>query len=306
MRLGYLALAYPAPPEEGHQPALRLHLPVQEGPWGRQGQGAGAVPTGHQPPAGSPAAPAQPDATGLDRLLPLRRVARHLPIPARVHLAAGHRVAATQTPPEQLEGSAPPPLPQTVVARRRGSDAVRPREGTDDPLPLPGRSDSLPMAQHGVRSTTPTGLVERPLLGNGHDGCGGRSGETGWSQGWHRAPDRPYLLGLKGTMSEAELHVLAGRLQGAKRAAAERGELRFPLPVGYVYDDEGATVIDPDQEVQAAVGDVFAAFKGRRFPLRAYGGVWAGQLRWGRLTHSRVLGILANPAYAGTYVFGRY
>src|SRR6266566_4616304 len=45
------------------------------------------------------------------------------------------------------------------------------------------------------------------------------------------------LLGLKGTMSEAELHLLAGRLQGAKRAAAERGELRFPLPVGYVYDD---------------------------------------------------------------------
>ncbi len=127
------------------------------------------------------------------------------------------------------------------------------------------------------------------------------------------------LLGLKGTMSEAELHFLAGRLQGAKRAAAERGELRFPLPVGLVYDDEGATVIDPDGEVQAAVTDVFAAFraggsayqvvaafKGRRFPLRAYGGVWAGQLRWGRLTHGRVLGILANPSYAGTYVFGRY
>jgi DNA invertase Pin-like site-specific DNA recombinase len=127
------------------------------------------------------------------------------------------------------------------------------------------------------------------------------------------------LLGLKGTMSEAELHLLAGRLQGAKRAAAERGELRFPLPVGFIYDDDGNTVIDPDAEVQAAVADVFAAFraggsayqvvaafKGRRFPLRAYGGVCAGQLRWGRLTHSRVLGMLANPAYAGTYVFGRY
>ncbi len=48
------------------------------------------------------------------------------------------------------------------------------------------------------------------------------------------------------------------------------------------------------------------AFKGRRFPLRAYGGVWAGQLRWGRLTHARVLGVLSNPSYAGTYVFGRY
>ena len=127
------------------------------------------------------------------------------------------------------------------------------------------------------------------------------------------------LLGLKGTMSEAELHFLVGRLNGAKQAAAQRGELRFPLPVGFVYDDDGKTVIDPDAEVAAAVTDVFAAFrsggsayqvvaafKGRRFPLRAYGGVWAGQLRWGRLTHARVLSILANPSYAGTYVYGRY
>ena len=44
----------------------------------------------------------------------------------------------------------------------------------------------------------------------------------------------------------------------------------------------------------------------RRFPLRAYGGAWAGQLRWGKLTHARVLGILKNPCYAGAYVFGRY
>lgn len=127
------------------------------------------------------------------------------------------------------------------------------------------------------------------------------------------------LLGLKGTMSEAELHILAGRLQGAKRAAAARGELRFPLPVGYVRDEDGATVVDPDEEVRTAVADVFAAyqatgsaygvvgvFSGRRFPRRAYGGAWAGELRWGRLTHSRVVGILSNPAYAGTYVYGRY
>jgi DNA invertase Pin-like site-specific DNA recombinase len=87
------------------------------------------------------------------------------------------------------------------------------------------------------------------------------------------------LLGLKGTMSEAELHLLAGRLQGAKRAAAARGELRTPLPVGYLHDEDGATVIDPDEEVATAVADVFAAFtaagsaygvvaafSGRRFP----------------------------------------
>jgi DNA invertase Pin-like site-specific DNA recombinase len=127
------------------------------------------------------------------------------------------------------------------------------------------------------------------------------------------------LLGLKGTMSEAELHLLAGRLQGAKRAAAARGELRVPLPVGFVYDDDGKAIIDPDEEVAAAIRDVFAAFvqtgsaygvvgvfADRRFPKRAYGGAWSGQLRWGRLTHSRVIGILSNPCYAGAYVFGRH
>ena len=127
------------------------------------------------------------------------------------------------------------------------------------------------------------------------------------------------FLGFKGTMGEMELHVMAQRLQANKRAAAGRGELRTPLPVGLVHDDAGDIVIDPDAEVQAAIRDVFAAFTacgsaygvvaafaGRRFPLRAYGGAWAGQLRWGKLTHARVLGILKNPGYAGAYVFGRY
>ena len=127
------------------------------------------------------------------------------------------------------------------------------------------------------------------------------------------------LLGLKGTMGEMELHVMAQRLQADKRAAAERGELRTPLPVGYVHDEAGEVVIDPDAEVEAAIADLFAAFAacgsaygvvaafaGRRFPLRAYGGAWAGQLRWGKLTHARVLGVLKNPGYAGAYVHGRY
>ncbi len=127
------------------------------------------------------------------------------------------------------------------------------------------------------------------------------------------------LLGLKGTMSEAELHILAGRLQGARLAAAQRGELRVPLPTGYVHDDDGRVVFDHDEEVRAAVAGVFVsfdatgsacavvgAFAGRRFPKRVYGGVWAGEIRWGRLTHSRVLDLLANPVYAGAYVFGRY
>jgi DNA invertase Pin-like site-specific DNA recombinase len=127
------------------------------------------------------------------------------------------------------------------------------------------------------------------------------------------------LLGFKGTMGEMELHVMAQRLQANKRAAAGRGELRTPLPVGYVHDDAGDIVTDPDAGVQAAIADVFAAFaacgsaygvvavfKDRRFPLRAYGGAWAGQLRWGKLTHARVLGVLKNPCYAGAYVHGRY
>ncbi len=127
------------------------------------------------------------------------------------------------------------------------------------------------------------------------------------------------LLGFKGTMGEMELHVMAQRLHANKRAAAERGELRTPLPVGYVHDEAGDVVIDPDAEVQAAIADVFAtftacgsaygvvaAFAGRRFPLRAYGGAWAGQLRWAKLTHARVLGVLKNPCYAGAYVHGRY
>ena len=127
------------------------------------------------------------------------------------------------------------------------------------------------------------------------------------------------VLGLKSTMSQAELHIMAGRLQAAKLAAAERGELRAPLPVGLVYDDDGMVVIDPDAEVRAAVADVFAcfaaagsaygvvaAFAGRKFPQRAYGGAWAGQLRWGPLTHHRVLQVLKNPAYAGAYVHGRH
>ena len=127
------------------------------------------------------------------------------------------------------------------------------------------------------------------------------------------------LLGFKGTMGEMELHVMAQRLHANKRAAAERGELRTPRPAGFIHDEAGDIVIDPDAEVQAAIADVFAtftacgpaygvvaAFKGRRFPLRAYGGAWAGQLRWGKLTHARVLGVLKNPCYAGAYVHGRY
>jgi DNA invertase Pin-like site-specific DNA recombinase/predicted DNA-binding transcriptional regulator AlpA len=122
------------------------------------------------------------------------------------------------------------------------------------------------------------------------------------------------LLGLKNQMAEAELHILGSRMDMAKRSAAARGELRLQLPAGLVRDDEGAIAIDPDQEVQAAIGDLFTAFTatgsaygvvgafaGRRFPRRSQ----AGELTWAPLTYDRVLKALANPAYAGAYVFGR-
>jgi DNA invertase Pin-like site-specific DNA recombinase len=129
------------------------------------------------------------------------------------------------------------------------------------------------------------------------------------------------LLGLKGTMAQAELHFLRARLQGGKLNKARRGELHFPLPVGLCYDDQGRIVPDPDDEVRGAVALVFDLFRqtgsafgvcqafARQklcFPKRAYGGAWNGQILWGHLTHARVLGILKNPSYAGVYVFGRY
>src|SRR5215468_5685851 len=128
------------------------------------------------------------------------------------------------------------------------------------------------------------------------------------------------VLGMKRTFAQAELHIIRARLHGGKLNKASRGELRFPLPVGFVYDDD-RIVLDPDQEVQGAVRAVFALFaregtaygvvrrvhdQGLRFPRRSYGGAWNGKLIWGRLSHSRVIGMLANPSYAGAYVFGRY
>jgi len=129
------------------------------------------------------------------------------------------------------------------------------------------------------------------------------------------------LLGLKGTMAQAELHFLRARLLGGKLNKAKKGELRFPLPVGFCYDEESRIILDSDEEVRGAVGLVFRLFRETgtafavmqrfaesrlRFPKRSYGGAWDGQIVWGRLTHSRVLGLLKNPSYAGRYVFGRY
>jgi DNA invertase Pin-like site-specific DNA recombinase len=129
------------------------------------------------------------------------------------------------------------------------------------------------------------------------------------------------LLGLKGTMAQAELHFLRARLQGGKLNKARRGELGRPLPVGYRSDEVGQIVLDPDAQVRGAVALVFDLFRDTgsaygvmrgfmsrklEFPKRIYGGACAGQLVWSNLTHARAVAVLKNPCYAGAYVYGRY
>jgi DNA invertase Pin-like site-specific DNA recombinase len=128
------------------------------------------------------------------------------------------------------------------------------------------------------------------------------------------------LLGLKGAMSEAELHVLKARLQGGIRNKAKRGELEVPLPVGYVYRADKVVVFDPDQSIQAVIGCVFEQFRENGsamsvvkhfknaellFPRRLRQGLNKGDTLWGQLGHARVLQMLHNPRYAGAYVYGR-
>ena len=128
------------------------------------------------------------------------------------------------------------------------------------------------------------------------------------------------LLGILGTMSEAELHWLRNRLLGGKLEKAEKGTLRMRPPVGLVFDPAGQLVLDPDEEVRDAVRllltlfeqsgsalavvDHFAAH-GLRFPTRSWGKGRDGELVWRPLRHGRVLSLLHNPRYAGTYVYGR-
>src|SRR5215470_4637969 len=128
------------------------------------------------------------------------------------------------------------------------------------------------------------------------------------------------LLGLKGAMSEAELHAIRSRLQGGIRNKAGRGELQCPLPVGLLYNCEGQPILDPDQQVQESMRFLFEAFrrtgsacgvvkafrqKQLLFPRRLKSGPNQGELVWAQLAHSRVLYILHNPRYAGAFAFGR-
>jgi len=128
------------------------------------------------------------------------------------------------------------------------------------------------------------------------------------------------LLGLKGTMSEAELHFIKARMRGGMLNKARRGELEMAPPVGLIYRDDGALILDPDAEVQAALRLVFATFErvgsamqtvkllneqGLLFPRRIRKGLRKGELHWVKAAHSRVLQVLHNPRYAGAFVYGR-
>jgi len=125
------------------------------------------------------------------------------------------------------------------------------------------------------------------------------------------------LLGLKGTMSEAELHVLKARLRGGILSKVRRGEYRCPLPTGFVYDEAGNVVLDPDAQIREAIGYFFETFSrvGSASQtvkvFRKEGLVFPSRLRHGDttvfrpLTASTAMRTLHNPRYAGAYVYGR-
>jgi DNA invertase Pin-like site-specific DNA recombinase len=128
------------------------------------------------------------------------------------------------------------------------------------------------------------------------------------------------LLGLKGTMSEAELHVLRARLRGGILDKAQRGALQLRLPVGLVDGPDGRVVLDPDAQVQDSIRLLFEVFArtgsahgtvkhfrehGLPFPTRIHTGPCRGDLVWLPLGESRALHVLRNPRYAGAYAFGK-
>ena len=125
------------------------------------------------------------------------------------------------------------------------------------------------------------------------------------------------VLGLKGTMSEAELHLIRSRLTAGLRHKAERGELRQGLPVGFDYDPDARIVLSPDEAVAEAIGTVFARFarlgSARQvlLSLREDGLLLPrrpgrlGRIAWVPATYPAVHDFLTNPCYAGAFVFGR-
>ncbi|MCP4397818.1 MAG: recombinase family protein, partial [bacterium] len=128
------------------------------------------------------------------------------------------------------------------------------------------------------------------------------------------------VLGLKGTMSEAELHILRQRLDAGRWAKARRGDLYIKLPMGYVYRPSGDIVKDPDEQAQSVIELVFARFErcrtingvarallisGVQLPVREPHGPEQGMLRWSRPSVRTLRKLFASPIYAGAYVYGK-
>lgn len=128
------------------------------------------------------------------------------------------------------------------------------------------------------------------------------------------------LLGLKGAMSEAELHVMQARMRGSLLNKARRGELHVQLPIGLVYDAQGKVALDPDQQVQQSLRFLFQSFRRLSsaaavvrafretkllFPRRLRGGPQHGELLWQRLNFATTLFVLHNPRYAGAFAYGK-
>jgi DNA invertase Pin-like site-specific DNA recombinase len=125
------------------------------------------------------------------------------------------------------------------------------------------------------------------------------------------------VLGLKGTMSEAELHLIRGRLTAGLRHKAAKGELRQGLPVGFDYDDDGKVVMSPDEAVVEVIATIFKRFdelqSGRQVMLslqedgllipRRHNG--SARVTWVRPSYPAIHDFLTNPCYAGAFVFGR-
>jgi DNA invertase Pin-like site-specific DNA recombinase len=129
------------------------------------------------------------------------------------------------------------------------------------------------------------------------------------------------LLGLKGTMSEAELHIIRARLDGGIRNKAARGELRRGLPIGFVWgEQDGEVLFHPDEAVTGAIRTVFERFtefgsarrvwlwfrsEGLSFPLQTAPAGMPGPIRWVAPTYHALHQILTNPVYAGAYTYGK-
>jgi DNA invertase Pin-like site-specific DNA recombinase len=129
------------------------------------------------------------------------------------------------------------------------------------------------------------------------------------------------VLGMKGQISEAELHFIRARLRGGVLSKARRGDLITPLPVGLVYDAAGHVILDPDAAVHGALEYLFATFEATgsatavvkafrtadlTFPWRHLKGPRKGKTDWKPLAHHTVLHVLHNPRYAGAFTYGRH